>query len=341
MNEGILAAMAATRRILFVTKQRDTASQRYRAALWFDRLRRAGWEPVQSAIDDPGTGMISLIRKARAADVVVVCRRIFRGPVRWMLRLASRRLIFDFDDAIFMTPRGPSPGRSHRFAAMVRQCDQVWAGNDYLADHARRYSRDVRVLPTAIEPADYDVRPPRSADTFDLVWIGSHSTRRYLEAIAPALDAAALRVPNLRLKIIADFELTFDRLPTVAVPWSQATEAAELASSHVGLAPLDDNAWTRGKCGLKVLQYMAAELPVVSSPVGANQQIVIDGETGLFAADKPGWADAITRLANDEALRRRLAEAGRQRAIDHYSRDVVFESLIQGLDDVMRIDAHR
>lgn len=321
----------ATPVILFLTKQRTAASMRYRALAYFDRLRDAGWEPRALAADDDEAGALSTLAAARRAHTVVVCRRTYHEPFRRLLRAVSRRLIFDFDDAIFTRPEGPSPGRERRFAAMLRLCDQAWAGNGYLADAARPYCKDVRVMPTSIFPSLYDTFAEKPTATFDVVWIGSSSTRPYIEGLLPALELAAARVPNLRLKIVADFALHSERLTAIAERWSGETEAAALASSHVGLAPLVDDGWTRGKCGLKVLQYMAARLPVVTSPVGANREIVIEGGTGLYADSPAAWADAIVRLAGDAALRDRMGDAGRRRVEAHYSLDATAAKMLEAL----------
>ena len=108
--------------------------------------------------------------------------------------------------------------------------------------------------------------------------------------------APAPTIKNLRLKVIADFELHSEVLPIDNVPWSLATEAVELARSTIGIAPMTDDPWTRGKCGLKVLQYMASGLPVITSPYGVNRELVVEGETGFHAATTRQWLDAIRHL---------------------------------------------
>jgi len=309
-----------TRRILFISKGDDSASTRYRALQFFPLLRAAGYEPGHATAAGSPATYFHALRLAAAADIVVVLRKTFPGPLLWLLRRVSRKLVFDFDDAIFCNTDGtPSPTRMHRFGAMAAACDHLLAGNRFLADTAARCNRAVTIVPTCIDIARYAGDYPRPRDSVDLVWIGSRSTRKYLVEALPALRLAAARVPRLRLKIIADFDLPDAGLPTLAIPWSAETEALELGSAQIGIAPMRDDDWSRGKCALKVLQYMAAGLPVVSSDAGANAEVIVAGETGYLVGDDESWAQRIAQLAVDAALRERLGAAGRRRASADYS----------------------
>jgi glycosyltransferase involved in cell wall biosynthesis len=306
--------------ILFLSIGADQAPTRYRALAYFPLLRAAGWQPEHRAIG-PGWGTrVALLRAVRRAEVTVVLRKTITALWRTPLRRAARRLVLDFDDAVFVRDDGsPSWTRARRFAAMVRRCDAVWAGNAYLGQAAGRYGPHVAVLPTSVDPSLYPPQAEKPADHVDLVWIGSSATRKYLEQALPALAAAAGAVPALRLTIVADFALPAAPLPTVAVPWSAAGEAQALAQAHIGIAPMPDDPWTRGKCGLKVLQYLAAGLPVVASDAGVHRELIAPGRTGLLAGNPEQWVAALTTLAADPALRRRLGAAGREAVIERYS----------------------
>lgn len=321
-------------RILFLSKGSHSASTRYRALDFFSYFQAAGWQAEHRAIGTDLFGMLRALPALRRADVVVLVRRSQGGLPLKLLRWAARRLVFDFDDAIFLNSDGRASGkRMRRFAATVALCDQIWAGNSYLAETAAEHADPARVFltPTCLEPGPYAVAEPKPADRVDLVWVGSRSTRRYVEPLLPVLEAAAARVPGLRLKLIADFELHSQRMPVLNLPWSAEREAKALASAHIGIAPMPDNPWTRGKCALKVLQYMAAGLPVVSSPAGVNRDLVEEGQTGFLAEGETAWVDAIARLAESEALRRRLGEEGRKRCGARYSRAAVFADLLARL----------
>lgn len=262
----------------------------------------------------------------RRADTVILQRRL---PAAWelfLLRRAARRLIFDFDDAVFLRDSYANKGlhsrrRRRRFAAVVRAADAVVAGNHFLAEQARQAAprTSVAVIPTCVDPARYPpARHLRSANGVRLVWVGSSSTLRGLELVRPLLDEVGQRVPGLKLKMICDRFLSFRHLPVLACPWAEESEAAEIAGGDIGVSWIPDDDWSRGKCGLKVLQYMAAGLPVVANPVGVHREMLRDGETGYLAETPEQWVAAIARLAADPALRWRLGQAGRQRARQEY-----------------------
>jgi len=314
--------------LLFVSKGADSASTRYRALQFFPLWKAAGYAPAHVTASGGAGALLDMLRQARRADIVVVLRKTFPAPVLWLLRHVSRRLVFDFDDAIFCNTDGtPSRTRMARFAAMARACDRILAGNAFLAARAAAFNPAVTVVPTCVDAARYRIAAEPPAENVDLVWIGSRSTRKYLADALPCLAAAAQAVPTLRLKIVADFDLPGCGVATLPLAWREETEARELASAHIGIAPMRDDDWSRGKCALKVLQYMAAGLPVVSSDAGANAEAVAAGETGFLAKTPEEWAARIALLAGDAGLRRKMGEAGRRRVETDYSLEPVFERL--------------
>jgi glycosyltransferase involved in cell wall biosynthesis len=320
-------------RLLFVSKGTDSSSTRYRALQFFPHWQAAGYAPAHVTASGGLAATLAMLRAARHADIVVVLRKTFPALLLRLLRLCSRKLVFDFDDAIFCNTDGsPSPTRMARFLAMTKSCDAVFAGNAYLAATAAATHPATTVIPTCVDVARYAVAAAPPDATLDLVWIGSGSTRKYLLDAMPWLAAAAKLLPGLRLKIIADFDLPGYGIPTVALPWSAATEAQDLASAHIGIAPMRDDDWSRGKCALKILQYMAAGLPVVSSQAGANAEAVAHEVTGLLAANPQEWVAHITRLARDAGLRRAMGEAGRRRVAEHFSLEVVFAHMRNRID---------
>ena len=177
---------------------------------------------------------------------------------------------------------------------------------------------------------------PRTAAAARLVWIGQRSTLASLHCLRQHLAAAAERLPGLQLRVISDAAPTLPGVRVVACRWSSAGEAADLARGDIGINWLPDDCWSRGKCGLRVLQYMAAGLPVVANPVGMNCTMVVHGETGFLASTPQEWAEAIARLAAEPRLRQRMGEAGRQFVAQRYATTAWGSRLAASVDAVAR-----
>lgn len=301
---------------------------RYRIRAFDRALRSAGW-----SLDCVGLARGALWRslelhRASNYDAVILERKLLPRWQLGILRKAARQLVFDFDDAVMYRDsydrRGPHCARlKRRFEATVRLADTVIAGNDFLADCALRAGASVervRVIPTCVDPDDYSIaRHANAPGTIDLVWIGSSSTLKGLEESRMIWKRLAEAIPRLRLRVICDrFPHPFP-LAVVPIAWQAQTEARELAAGQIGISWLPDDPWSRGKCGLKVLQYQAAGLPVVANPVGVHCEMVRGGETGFLATAPDDWVTAIGALANDPALRKRMGSAGRQQVETDYS----------------------
>ena len=219
-----------------------------------------------------------------------------------------------------------------RFAHTVQTADTVVAGNDFLADEALRAGASVErvhVIPTCVEPASYQIA--RQQGGVELVWIGSSSTLQGLERARPIWQELARAVPGLRLRLICDRVPDSFPLPVVLVPWNRETEARELAAGHIGISWIPDDLWSRGKCGLKVLQYQAAGLPVVVNPVGVHREMVREGETGFLATTASEWVLAVTRLISDARMRRRMGLLARQHVEANYSVSAWAETFVSSM----------
>ncbi len=270
---------------------------------------------------------VAQLLAARRAEVVILQRKLLPLWQLALLRRAAKRLIYDVDDALFQRDsyhvRGAaSRMRAQRFAATVRVADLVIAGNEYLRQKVAACTEPgrVRVVPTCIQPHWYAAAThTRSGPAARLVWIGQHSTLASLQCAASHLAAAAGQLPGLALRVISVAAPRISGVEVVRRTWSPASEAAELADGDIGVNWLPDDAWSPGKCGLRVLQYMAAGLPVVANPVGMNRTLVVDGETGYLASTPEEWAAAIARLAADPDLRRQMGAAGRRLVLHRYS----------------------
>jgi glycosyltransferase involved in cell wall biosynthesis len=304
----------------------DHVCCRYRIAAFKPFLTAAGHELHSIALPRNWWQRLRLFRSLRGADVVLQRRLLPIWQVA-QLRHCVRHLLFDFDDAIFLrdsySRRGVhDPGRLRRFAAIVRACDAVLAGNTFLKTRAlARVERPiVHLVPTCVDPRLYHpAEPGQGRGGAQLVWVGSSSTLKGLERSATLLESIGSSVPGVRLKLVCDRSLALKGLAVDFCPWSEASEAADIASASIGISWVPDDEWSRGKCGLKVLQYMAAGLPVVANPVGVHVELIRHEETGFLAETPDEWVTAIGRLAADPALRVRMGRMGRRLVEERYS----------------------
>ncbi len=247
-----------------------------------------------------------------AADRVIVEHQLFPYLPAWIeLALLRRgRFVLEFDDAIWLTPM-----HRRKLAALARAADRVVVGNEFLAAFARRCNERVDVIPTSVDVSRYPAREPRvdaprAARPFVVGWIGLPINFPALESIAAPLARLAREIP-LVVRVISAGRPDLPGVTVEPIEWNEATETRELARLDAGVMPLPDDEWSRGKCGLKVLQYFAASVPVVAAPVGVNAEIVRDRENGLLARSEDEWHDRLRELAKDRALAERLAAAGR------------------------------
>lgn len=273
---------------------------------------------------------------ARRYDGVIVYREVaLIGPAIYerLLAWSGVPMFYDFDDAIWLPGQQISQAngifsRLHfwgKTSSICRLADAVLVGNSYLADYAGKRNSNVFVLPTSIELDSYPVQPELPTDDpFVVCWTGSNSTLPHFEQARRPLERLAALRPVI-VKIICNRapDRPIAGAENVFVPWTQEGEAAHVGASHVGIMPLPDNDYTRGKCGLKALQYMATGRPVVIAPVGMNVDLVRSGENGFLASSDDEWVAALTRLADGRELRTRIGMAGRKTVEDHYSAEVV------------------
>jgi glycosyltransferase involved in cell wall biosynthesis len=275
------------------------------------------------------------VARSRAYDGAVVFREAaLIGPAIYerALKLAGVPMFFDFDDAIWHPAQSSKVNgvfsRLHFYgktSTICRLSDAVLAGNEYLADYARARNPNVFVVPTSIELDRYPVQPePADDSTFVVAWSGSHTTLQHFAHAREALERLAKR-RKIAVKVICNQPPAgpIAGAENVFVRWTEAGEAEAVGSAHVGIMPLPDDPFTRGKCGLKALQFMAVGRPVVVSPVGMNRDLVSTGANGFLADSVDEWVEALEALASSRELRARVGAAGRKTVEERYSAEVV------------------
>ncbi|HUY93501.1 MAG TPA: glycosyltransferase family 4 protein [Pirellulales bacterium] len=313
-------------RLLALIEQPGHVCYRYRVQAYEKWLAARGWTLEAQPIPHSPGGWRRVLRQAAQADGVLLQRKLLSPWWLWMLRKASRRLIYDFDDAMFhrdsnSSKAAESLSRLRRFRATVRVADAITAGNHFLAAQAAAFApcNRIAMVPTTVDPRLYpQAEHLRTGAETRLVWIGSRSTLPSLDDAHGGLAAAAARLSGIELHVVCDAAPKLAGVKVMLRPWSKATEAADVAAADIGVSWLPDHPWSRGKCGLKVLQYMAAGLPVVANPAGVHSELIQHGRTGLLAATPSEWAEAIVELSTNLSLRRELGAAARQFVERHY-----------------------
>ncbi len=334
-------------RILFLTKYSSAgASSRYRVYQYLPYLEQAGYAcQVSPLFDDdylhnryvlgrgkPADFMAAFWRRLRA---LLSCRRFdllvieyellpfFPPFIERLLQRLGIPYIVDYDDALFhqydshrrIVVRRMLGGK---IAAVMRGARAVIAGNRYLADYAREAgARRVEMIPTVVDLDRYPVEATDSP-TFTIGWIGSPATAGYLDDIAPALRDVCID-GDVRVRLVGAGDVDLPGVPVEVLPWNEESEVACLQSFHVGIMPLPDTPWARGKCGLKLIQYMACGIPVVASPVGVNEELLCGGQTGISARDTADWIEALRALQRNPSRRKDLGQAGRRLVEQSYS----------------------
>ena len=344
--------------------------QRYRMEQWEPLLRSYGVEIVFESFKSeelnelllkPGkqwqkgrlltraySRRAALVRSAHEYDAVYIYNEAaLLGPplLERMIRRAGVPIIYDFDDAIFLPYAYISPANGYfrllkfpmKTRTICRLASHVMVGNAYLADYARRLNSQVTIMPSTIDTTQYQIGAPKLSDGIPVIgWTGSYSTLQYLDAMKGMLQRLAKR-ERFRLCVIGAPDYQIEGVEVESLPWNPASEVADLLPIDIGIMPLPDDRWTRGKCGMKALQYMALGKPVVCSAVGAGVSIIRDGENGFLARTEDEWIDRLTTLLQQRLLRERLGKVGCKIVAAKYSAAMhaprvynVFKSVMQG-----------
>lgn len=290
---------------------------------------------------------LNAVRDVSRYDLVFLYREAYPiGPPvveRWLARPGHPPIVYDFDDAVFL----PNVSDANRFLVslkwarkipeILRLSASVVAGNGYLADFARRHNPSVVTIPTCVDTNKFIPRSDRAVSgTRPVVgWIGSPTTAPYLAMLGDVLRRVAARHP-LQVKVSgAGAAIHFDGVDTVNAPWSLQNEVTLFNTCDIGVYPLTDDEWSKGKCGFKAIQFMACGVPVVASAVGVNREIVQDGINGFLASTPEEWETKLQALLADPSLRARLADAGRRTVEQRYSLTINAPKLAAVFDNVL------
>jgi glycosyltransferase involved in cell wall biosynthesis len=351
-------------RILFLHKyDRQAAGFRYRLEQYLPALEKAGvqWE-ISSLLDDRylvnrfETGKIralsvrdalfrrlGALSRAHRFDAVVIYSEILPYfPALFEHYLSWRRIPFivDYDDAIFHNYDLSENGlfralMGGKIREVMRLASAVFAGNEYLASYARGVNRNVQIFPTVVDLGRYrEVRRYGAGGSFTLGWIGSPSTAQYLKTVAPALHRFTAR-PGVRVVLVGAGKISLPGVSVESRPWSEEREIRDIMEFDVGIMPLTDDPWSRGKCGFKLIQYMACGVPAIASAVGVNAEIVRDGVSGLLAESEEDWERALDTLYENRHLLERMGRESRATVEERYSLELIAARFAQAIRETV------
>lgn len=271
------------------------------------------------------------IKSLKAYDLIYVFREAaLLGPPWFERRIANSGvpMVFDFDDAIFVPYKSPSNGYlsylkfPQKTAEICKISTHVIAGNQYLANYAIKYNKNVTIVPTTIDTDKYHVAEKNdNKKTLTIGWSGSFSTVQHLNTIR-SVFTELVKTENFRLKVIGTPNYKIEGVNVESIPWRAESEVEDLSEIDIGIMPLPNDEWSKGKCGLKALQYMALGIPTVCSPVGVNSTIIQDGENGFLANSKEEWIEKLKTLLHSAEIRNKLGLTGRKTVEEKYSAKV-------------------
>ena len=269
------------------------------------------------------------IFKLRNADFVFIHREAAPlGPpvLEWFIaKILRKQIVYDFDDAIWLPNFSPQHRNVHRLKAywkvkyIVQWSHKVSVGNQFLAEYARRFNANVVVVPTTIDPSLHrvTVNPPTNSP-WVIGWTGTHTTVHYLLPLIPVLEQLAQEIPFV-FRVISNESPAF-KIPNLEfIQWTKASEIDELSKFSVGVMPLSNDDWTKGKCGFKALQYMALGIPTIASNVGVNPEIIEHGMNGFLADSSQEWLACLRQLYHESARSRAIGQAAAETVHKRYS----------------------
>lgn len=284
---------------------------------------QGGGMPIGTLLRDAWQ-RLAMLQDRDAYDVALLYCELFPLLPAWVEQpLLSRPYIYDLDDAFYLKYRSgklalTQPLLGAKVDALMAGAAAVTAGSQVLAQYARRFNPRTHHLPTVVDTTRYvPQRPGGPGEALKVGWIGSPSTEHYLRMLVEPLSRLG-EEGRVQLLVIGGKAPPVPHVEVIELPWREDTEVELINTLDIGIMPLHDNPWSRGKCAFKLIQYMACGVPVVASPVGANVDVVTP-DCGFLASDTPQWLDSLRRLRDETALRQRMGEAARERVLQHYS----------------------
>ncbi len=357
-------------KILFIAAHRPnrSPSQRYRFEQYFSFLKENGFECELSYIlsesDDKvfyKTGNIlqklSIIiksakkrlvdvKRANHFDIIFVQREAFMTGSAYFEKRFSRskaKLVFDFDDSIWLLDTSKANKMwqwmksAKKTGEIISAADMVFAGNTYLSEYARLFNKKVKIIPTTIDTAVFQrTKKYEEKDRICIGWSGSLTTIKHFENAVPVLKMIKKKYgEKVFFKVMGDETYRNEELGIQGIPWTSDTEIEILSGFDIGIMPLPNDQWVKGKCGLKGLSYMSLETPTIMSAEGVNTEIIVDGENGFLAKTDDEWVIKLSQLIDSFELRKKMGMKGRATVVEKYSYESQKNNYLKAFNELL------
>ncbi|HXB41683.1 MAG TPA: glycosyltransferase family 4 protein [Bacteroidia bacterium] len=358
-------------RILFIATHRPnrSPSQRFRFEQYLDFLKQNGFDyrfsySIREGDDKILYGKGRYLKKFfillktlqirfsdwlsyKHYDIIFVQREAVMIGSTFFERKIKRtkaRFVFDFDDSIWLMDTSEGNKKfewmknPEKTARNIRYADMVFAGNNYLADYARHYNKNIKIIPTTIDTEQYKpVAKTYTNKPIVIGWSGSITTIKHFEFALDFLKEVKNKYGDkISISLVGDGTYTNEELGIKGLPWIAEKELSDLNSFDIGIMPLPDDEWAKGKCGLKGLQYMALEIPTIMSPVGVNTEIIEHGKNGFLASTTQEWVDCLSQLIESIELRQKTGKTARQTVIEKYSVQSLQARYLEAFREVLK-----
>jgi glycosyltransferase involved in cell wall biosynthesis len=320
-------------KIIFLVQGMNVAASRYRVLQYLPFFHANGIDTEVFEFPQQVSGWSSMLERLKTGDIIFTQRKRLPRSILLLLKRLKKRMVYDFDDAVMfknsLSKKPYSLRRTMSFKRMLRYTDLVIAGNAFLKDEAEKYHKNVKVLPTPVDAERYREKEFRESDTVNIGWIGDHGSIHYMERYKDVWDAIGQKYNNVVLTIICDTFIEAKGISIKKIPWSYEREIDDLMALDIGVMPLFDDLWSRGKCGFKIIQYLGVGVPAVCTPVGINRDVVEDGVNGLWAVTKDEWIERLSMLIENSSLRVKMGKEGRKKIMDQYTVQVCAPKLME------------
>ncbi len=320
--------------------RKEKPSSRLRVLQYLPYLRKQGFSCRVIEVRKNFFQRIIFLFLAFFNDCLFIQKKILSRAEIFFLRMTRARIIFDLDDAIIYKERGEKAEKNIRaekkLQTLLKTADLVIAGNTFLSEIAGRYHPRIRIIPTPWNPSPTETKAGKSEKGKALVWIGSKSTMKYLQNLENVFRRLTDKYPDIRLIVISNAFPGIKNISTENIIWKEENEADLIRRGDIGLMPLPDNEWCRGKCGFKIIQYMACGLPPVASPVGMNADLIQDGRNGFLPRNEEEWLNKISLLLENADLYKQMSQKAKETFEKEYQVGYNAGKLIAVIEELLK-----